>query len=307
MTESFSKTYVLGLGAVGLPLAAFLAREGREVVGVRTSATTASTERVDATIRDGLGSTMTVPLEVTTLPALAEIDGLVVITAKSYANPAIAEVLRAKRAMGPLVILQNGVGVEDPFLRAGFSDVYRCILYVTGQSVSPHEVTFRPIASCPIGTVAAQSTELVRCVATLNTPHLAFHAEPNIRREVWKKVIINAVFNSICPLLDVDNGVFTRDDAVAALARDVVRECLVLAHAEGASLTESEVMDQIFRVSRGSNGVLISTLQDIRSGRPTEIETLNLAMARLAAARTPKIDLTKTELLGKLVLAKSKR
>jgi 2-dehydropantoate 2-reductase len=65
-------------------------------------------------------------------------------------------------------------------------------------------------------------------------------------------------------------------------------------------------MEQIQQISKGSDGQLISTLKDIRNGRETEIEFLNLEMARMAAAQHPRIDLPKTELLGKMTLAKSR-
>ena len=58
-------------------------------------------------------------------------------------------------------------------------------------------------------------------------------------------------------------------------------------------------------ISRGSQGVLISTLQDIKSGKETEIETLNLAVARIASELEPRVEVTKTELLGKMTLLKS--
>jgi 2-dehydropantoate 2-reductase len=128
----------------------------------------------------------------------------------------------------------------------------------------------------------------------------------NIQREVWKKAIINAVFNSICPLLDVDNGVFVRDAAVAALAREIVNECLALTERLGLALDEDELIEQILRISRGSEGQLISTLQDIRSGRQTEIEFLNLEIARIGAALEPRLQLPRTELLGKMIVARSR-
>jgi len=56
---------------------------------------------------------------------LSKIDGVVVITSKSYANRAIASELLNKRCAGPIVITQNGLGVEDPFLRENqFAQVY---------------------------------------------------------------------------------------------------------------------------------------------------------------------------------------
>ena len=69
-------------------------------------------------------------------------------------------------------------------------------------------------------------------------------------------------------------------------------------------LSEAEVMKQIMVISTGSKQ-LISTLQDIRNGRQTEIESLNLEIARLAASLQPPLYLPQTELLGKMILAKS--
>jgi 2-dehydropantoate 2-reductase len=58
-------------------------------------------------------------------------------------------------------------------------------------------------------------------------------------------------------------------------------------------------------ISKRSDGQLISTLQDIRSGRQTEIEFLNLEIARVAAALQPSLDLPSIELLGKMIAVKS--
>ena len=207
--------------------------------------------------------------------------------------------------MGPLVVMQNGVGVERPFLETQLADVYRCVLYLTSQATAENEFGFHSIKSSPIGVVKGGEARLATTVAALCTNRLPFHQEDNIQREIWKKAIINAVFNSICPLLEVDNGVFAREQAVAELAKEVVTECLALTDRLGLGLTSNELMEQIHQISKGSDGQLISTLQDIRNGRETEIEFLNLEMARTAATQQPRIDLPRTELLGKMTLAKS--
>jgi len=105
-------------------------------------------------------------------------------------------------------------------------------------------------------------------------------------------------------LLEVDNGVFVRDEPTADLARQLVEECITLTDRLNIGLSESEVMQQIMLISQGSKQ-LISTLQDIRNGRQTEIESLNLEIARLAASQQPPLHLLRTELLGKMILAKS--
>lgn len=295
--------YILGSGAVGFPLAAYLTNAGRCVVAVRTSRNDVPKSKIEVTVQDA-SNRVTAPIETISLSNLARLDGTVVIATKSYTNQTIADLLKARKATGPLVIMQNGVGVEQPFLDAGFAAVCRCVLYVTSQPTSEFQFSFRPITASPIGIIEGPEAELAKCVAQLNTDAFPFRAEANIQKEIWKKAIINSVFNSICPLLDVDNGVFVRDEETANLASRLVKECITLTDRLNIGLSENEVMEQIMRISTGSKQ-LISTLQDIRNGRQTEIESLNLEIARLAASQQPPLYLPQTELLGKIILAKS--
>jgi len=296
--------YVLGSGAIGFPLAAYLIGAGRDVVAVRTGRQDIPPSTVTVTVHNETNP-INVPVATISLSQLAHLDGLIVITAKSFANEAIALELKEKAAAGPIVILQNGIGVEKPFLNTYFPQVYRCVLYITSQAQSKFAFTIRPITASPIGIVKGDEPGLQTVVTALTTDGFPFRSETNIQREVWKKVIINAVFNSVCPLLDVDNGIFVRDENAGNLAHEIVRECVTLTDRLGIGLSERELMEQLMRISQGSNGQLISTLQDIRAGRQTEIEFLNLEIARIASQMQPTIHLPKVELLGKMIVVKS--
>ena len=296
--------YILGAGAVGFPLAAHLTRAGRRAVAVRTSRVDVSQRTVDIVVQNGSQS-VRAGVQTVSLSRLSQIEGMVVITAKAHANEAIAHELQEKGAKGPIVIMQNGLGVERPFVEAGFSPIYRCILYVTGQVDSAAHYSFRPVTASAIGVVAGGAADLQSVVEALHTAAFPFRMEANIEREVWKKTIINAIFNSICPLLEVDNGVFARDVAAAALARDVVQECLALTERLALGLEEDELLAQLLQISERSDGQLISTLQDIRAGRQTEMAFLNQEIARVAATLDPPQAVPKTALLGRMVLVKS--
>jgi 2-dehydropantoate 2-reductase len=296
--------YILGSGAVGFPLAASLAAAGRRVVAVRTSRADVAYRTVTVTLRNGPDRLETV-VETVSLAGLRELDGPIVVAAKAYANDAIARELAGRGAAGPIILLQNGIGVEQPYLDAGFPSIYRCVLYVTGQTTGEYEFQFRPVTASPIGVIAGTEEELRRCVAALTTETFPFRAEADIRREIWRKAIINAVFNSICPLLEVDNGVFARDEDAAGLAREVIRECVMLTDRLGLELSAPELLEQLLLISRRSDGQLISTLQDLRGGRSTEMPFLNTAIAGVAASLEPGIELPRVALLGRLVAAKA--
>jgi 2-dehydropantoate 2-reductase len=296
--------YILGSGAIGFPLAASLAAAGRTVVAVRTSRGDVAYGTVTVTLQNGTDR-LSALVETVSLARLRELDGLIVVASKAYANDAIARELAGRAAAGPIILMQNGIGVEQPYLDARFPSIYRCVLYVTGQATGEYEFQFRPVTASPIGVIAGTEAELRRCVAALTTEVFPFRVEADIQREIWRKAIINAVFNSICPLLEVDNGVFVRDADVAGMAREVIRECVALTDRLELGLSEPELLEQLLLISRRSDGQLISTLQDLRSGRPTEIPFLNTAIAGVAASLEPGLELPRVALLGRLVAAKA--
>src|SRR5580704_4282155 len=103
--------YILGAGAVGFPLAVHLANARRSVVAVRTRRNDLPKSTITVTVQDGTDR-VDAPIETVSLSNLKEVNGLVVIAAKSYVNEAIVLELKNKGATGPLVIMQNGIGVE---------------------------------------------------------------------------------------------------------------------------------------------------------------------------------------------------
>lgn len=299
------KIYVLGCGAIGMSLTACLANHGRDVVAVRTSKDDVPAKKIPITVV-GDASELKVQVETVSLSKLTDPNGTVVVSAKSYANGRIAEALLNKRFRGPIVILQNGLGVETPFVDANFKEIYRGVLYATAQIISENEVRFRQVDSSPVGSIQVDNNDVEKRVDLLNTPAFQFHSERNLETAIWKKTIVNSVFNSICPLLNTDNGIFHRDQKAFGLAGEIVAECVEVARAGGILLTKSEVMEQVVQISRRSEDVLISTLQDIRNGKETEMESLNLELVRIGNSLKPAVRLERTKLLGELVQAKSR-
>jgi 2-dehydropantoate 2-reductase len=296
---------ILGMGAVGSALAVHLSAQGREVLAVRTSGDPLPRRRVRVTVQDLERRETGADLDTVGLDGLRGQRGILVIAAKAYANPGIAARLPKPGPDSPVVVLQNGLGVEDPFLSAGTAEVYRCVLFVTSQRLAENRFAFRSIAPSPIGIVRGSPETLAKIVQSLSTPAFPFVAEERLQERVWQKAIINSVFNSLCPLLEVDNGVFVREQGALQLAAEIVEECLGVTARLGLKLDRGQVLQQILNISRSSSGQPISTLQDIRAGRQTEIESLNLAIARIAGGLTPPLPVERTRLLGELVRLKA--
>jgi 2-dehydropantoate 2-reductase len=296
-------TLILGGGAVGSALAAFLAKAGRKVCLVRCNSECLPLQYVDITV-DNEESCLTASVPCISLDQVEMKDALIVVTAKSVANESLAQVMKARSFQGPLCVLQNGLHVENPFLQVGITELYRGVLYVTGKKVGEQRVLLRAIQSSLVGVIAGSENGLTECIEQIDTELMPFSVTKNIQECVWEKTIVNCAFNSICALLEVDNGVFSRNPSCMKMAESVVHECIQVANREGVSLQKESVMQKIMRVSMGSRHP-ISTLQDIRRRVQTEIESLNLAVARAAENLCPAVPVPVTRLLGELVQQKS--
>lgn len=97
---------------------------------------------------------------------------------------------------------------------------------------------------------------------------------------------------------------FARSTPCLGIARGVVRECVAVASRTGVELSEEPILERVLKISSGSRH-LISTLQDLRNDRPTEIGFLNLAVVAIAEALNPPLAVPNTKLLGELVRLKS--
>ena len=171
--------------------------------------------------------------------------------------------------------------------------------------MGPNKLRFKPVLASPIGTIKGDVSNLKKIVEKLDNPHFRFQAETDIQPIIWKKAIINCVFNSICPLLEVDNGVFHRDEQVLEIAKRVIKECVEIAQAKGISLSVDQIVESVLLISRSSPDQLISTLVDINNKRETEIGTLNFAIVDAAGALNKESVVKETKLLGELIRLRS--
>lgn len=299
------KIFIIGAGAIGKALAVFLQSAGRKVVLLRGSVNNNNcyTEEISVEMPDGIIHTAKVMIA--TLDYFSQLEGIIVLASKSFGNERLARLLKDKINESPIVLLQNGLGVERPFIENNFTRIYRCVLFVTSQVLDHKAVRFKPVDSCAVGIERGTPAQLEQIVNQLNSDHFKFRTEEDIAAVVWKKAIVNCVFNSVCPLLEVDNGIFHRNEAAFMIAERIVSECLVIAKAKKINLNKEEVMESLLKISKLSEGQLISTLQDIRNNRPTELDTLNAEIVRIAIKMNKLNDVPETRLLGELVQLKA--
>jgi len=298
--------YIIGAGAIGMALAVFLKQEGKNVVLIRGSIDDGSSvvKKINIELQDD-HSGIEAEIMVSTLSRYSALDGIVVFTNKSYGNQQLAAAVKNKMGDSPVVILQNGLNVERPFIENGYTSIYRCVLFTSSQALSNNTVKFRPITTSQVGIIKGDMQGLQTIVALLDNRHFRFRAEENIQPVIWTKAIVNSVFNSICPLIEADNGIFTRDEKVLEWGKTVIDECIAVAASKAVHLDREKILESLLMISERSGGQFISTHQDIESRRRTEIETLNFAFVDMAGESNNVSAVPLTKLLGELLYKKS--
>lgn len=301
------KIYIIGYGAIGKVLAVALKLNGHEVCIIRGSVADAPPQLQEIIVESPSGNWPPTGISISSFQEFQSLeDGIIVLANKSFGNAQLSETLQSKVLNAPIVIMQNGLGVERPFIEKGFSNIFRTVLFATSQNLEDGHVRFKPVAPSAVGLIKGNEQMLNEIVENINTEQFPFRTEKSIQPVIWKKAISNCVFNSICPLLETDNGIFHRDENALALAKRVIAECVEIAAAEGIRLHADEVETSLLQISRSSDGQLISTYQDILNKRETEIETLNLEVAAIAQRLHKQHLVRETRLLGELTLLKSK-
>lgn len=294
--------YIIGAGAIGKALAVFLKKADRNVFLIRGSVDNIPEEKSLIKVVNQPGEKFEQVITTTSFSNLNEINGTVVVTAKTFANSAIAKKLKSFSGDFSIVLLQNGLNIEKAFDE--FTNVFRCVLLSTSQVMDSGVVSFKTVTASPVGGVT-RGDNPDKIVEQINTEEFGFRSETNIQKFVWEKVIINCAFNSVCPLLEADNGIFHRNENALSLARKVISECLFVAEKYDLKLDRTEVEEKLLMISKRADGQLISTYEDIRKGRQTEIDSLNLEISRLADQAGIPEKVQNTRLLGEMISVKS--
>lgn len=216
-------------------------------------------------------------------------DGILVTVKTFDVTTALTSIAAAYPQIPPVLLPQNGLGIED---RA------RDALEAAGRSRAP---LVRAIASIPatlLGPgriraagagevlVAAHPAPAVEAATRwfaelLRSGGIPVREVEELRREEWRKLLVNAAINPVTADHGILNGRLA-EDPWRSQALHLLREARDAAGLDGVVFDESEVERDLFRVVRGTADNRSSMLQDLERGRPTEIEAISGAVLRVA-------------------------
>ena len=116
--------------------------------------------------------------------------------------------------------------------------------------------------------------------------------KPNIRRDIWIKVMGNVAYNPTSALTMAHTGAMLDDPSMEQVLRQLMTEVLAVGKALGAN-PEDKIDDRLNTTRERAAAHKTSMLQDLERGRPLEIMPIIGAtseLARLVRVPTPTID-----------------
>ncbi|MEM9174883.1 MAG: 2-dehydropantoate 2-reductase [Myxococcota bacterium] len=291
---------IWGAGSVGLGLATCLAREGERLLVVGRDPATLEHVRRDGLARSGLFGERHVPPEGLTLVTdptalVAAAPDWILICTKAFAATDVAAALAPIASDLPgstrLVLCQNGWGNEAPFRSFWPTERLLHARVITGfhrRSPNHVEITAHasPIAFGSVFDLDPGSVPgLETLVGRIREGGIPAETTADMRAVLWGKMLYNCALNPIGALTGRRYGELTEDATTRRIVDGVIREIFAVLAAAGMPSGWPDAATYL----RHFHDVLIpptarhesSMLQDLRAGRPTEIEALAGAVERL--------------------------
>ncbi|MDJ1167650.1 oxidoreductase (plasmid) [Burkholderia gladioli pv. gladioli] len=275
---------LIGPGAIGTTVAAALHEVGRTPAIFGRSAH----EHLELRFE---GGRITVPGPVRTNPAEVESTfDLVFVAVKSTQVEAAAPWLSALCGNSTAVcVLQNGVEQKTlfaPYVPA--SAVLPSVVWFPAQREPDASVWLRGNARLTLPDTPESSV----VVAALRGSRCSVDVAADFTSVAWRKLLQNAVAG-LMVLAGRRAGMYSRAD-VAALALAYLQECLEVARAEGATLSDEVPQEIVDAFQNYPSDLGTSILADRQAGRPLEWDSRNGVVqrrGRLHGIPTPISDL----------------
>ena len=276
---------VVGAGAMGSIFGARFRQAGHDVVLVDVAK--ALVDRVSAdgvTVVHGGKETVT-HIPATSDPAWVGVADVVVFFVKCYHTASAAEGARPMVGAATVVAsLQNGWGNGD-ILAAVFdpAQVVVGVTYNSGTVLELGKVAHPGVGPTFMGPFAGESLAgAERLAGTLAGGGLEARVIPQIRPEIWKKLVLNAATLPTAALTGMNAGALTAHARMKKLVSETAREAVAVARALGYEIDEQERIEAIHGLLERAGPTKASMLQDFEADRQTEIDVINGAVVRAA-------------------------
>ncbi len=269
---------VMGAGAIGCYFGGLLAKAGHDVVLIGRA------QHVDAVRANGLLFESKafhghIPIGATTEASGVAGAELVLFSVKSAdTESAGAEIARHLKPDATIICLQNGVDNAERLRTVVLQAVIASAVYVATEMAGPGHVKHNGR-----GELALENTPVTPKIADmLKAAGIPITISDHVRDVLWTKLITNCVVNPLSALADLSYQPLMQIEGMQAVVKGVIAECCAVAKALGVSVP-ANIEEIVLSIPKTMPHQKSSTAQDLKRGKPTEIDYLNGYVVRQGA------------------------
>ncbi len=291
-----SRNAIYGAGSLGTVLGAYITKNGGQVDLInRNEAHVKALNEKGAHITGTVE--MTVPVTAITPSQMSGKYDIILLMTKQLHNPEVVTMLKDHLAEdGVIVTLQNGLPEPGIAEIVGSNRTMGCTVEWGATLSAPGECILTSEAeslSFHMGKMEGITDEQFKKVTDLLGLMCPVHEEGNLIGARWSKLLINATFSGLGTVVGGTFGAVSENKAAAKVAVRCMKECIDVGHAAGATFApvQGKNITALFyyknAFKRGIATMLIpiamkkhrniepSMLQDLKKGKPCEIDAIN--------------------------------
>lgn len=277
---------VFGAGGVGGYFGGRLAHAGEGVTFIARGEHLRAIQNTGLRVESLSGDFVVYPVKATDkLPEIGEVD-LVIAGVKAWQVPQAAREMKALVGAQTVVLpLQNGVDAVPQLIRElGADKVIGGLCKVVSFVVAPGHIRhagFTP--SVVIGEMDNHRSDRIAVIASIfNRAGIATTIAEDIWVALWMKFLFIASFSGVGALANATAGQLRSDFQLRTQMLRAMEEIYALAHARGVNLPENASETAMAGLNALPEDATSSMQRDIAGGKPSELESQNGAVVRLA-------------------------
>jgi len=281
------KIAIVGPGAMGCLLAAFLGRTKEEVHLIDHNTKRAKKIKDEGIKVEGISGEFKVKVNASSSPKEIGVCDAVIICVKSYSTEeAIKSVKELIGETTQVLTLQNGIGnvqilndvVGEENVIGGISSHGATVL---GWGHIRHAGKGDTIIGKSNKRVLGPIRELANA---LTKAKIETKISKDINALIWSKLIINVGINALTAITRLNNGRLVEYNETRDILRSAVQEAVKLTKRKKIKLVYDDPIQKVEGVAKATAGNISSMLQDVLKKRRTEIDFINGAVVRQAKA-----------------------
>jgi 2-dehydropantoate 2-reductase len=271
---------VLGSGAMGMLFGGYLSKHNEVVLLDIDRTKVDKINKEGIRIREPGGNLITAdPKAAMSAEGLGVMD-LVIVFVKAVDSRSALEA--NQRLIGPdtyVLSLQNGSG-HDAAMKEFLAEK-RIVLGTTQHNssiIEPGLIHHGGGGKTYIGSITGDGNGLKEIEEAFNRCGFETETSDNIQRRIWEKLFVNVSSSALTAILQTKLGFLAESKHAWFLVRQLIREAVTVANAEGMDFEEDKIAEDVHRLLERAKDGYTSIYADIRDGRKTEVDTISGAV-----------------------------